>query len=237
MTRNALTKLASFSILLLASGAAVQAQENYVDWLTATGPAATFEFGPTITGSVAIANPANGSGAMSSISALDGTTNYPSTWFSPAAPPVGTEWVGGGVGNVDGVNPGSVDYVITFSAPVIDPRFHFVNLDAGTVDFSPTTDSGGSPVVTSLASGNPEFEATGDLYNSTPRIALAFGCEDLVGGNPEGGCGTVQLTGSYLSVTFTCTDTDVSLVGGDGFSWTMSAATPVPVELQSFTID
>ena len=49
-----------------------------------------------------------------------------------------------------------------------------------------------------------------------------------MGGNPEGGCGTVQLTGTYLSVTFTATDTDVSLVGGDGFAWTMSAASPVP---------
>ena len=237
MTRKRLEVLALIAVLTLWCASGLQAQEIYVDWLTATGPAATFDFGPVITGSVAIANPMNGSGGLSSISALDGTTNYPSTWYSPAAPPVGTEWMNGGVGNVDGVNPGSADWVITFSAPVIDPRFHFLNLDAATVDFSPTTDSGGSPVVSSRASGNPEFEVTGDLYNSTPRIAFAFGCEDAMGGNPEGACGTVQLTGTYLSVTFTMTDTDVSLVGGDGMAWTMSAASPVPVELQSFAIE
>ncbi len=235
MNRTALQTL--ILLLILAATPALQAQEVYVDWLTATGPSATFDFGPSISGTVAIGNPMNGSGAVSSITALDGTTNYPSTWYSPGPPPVGTEWVGGGVGNVDGVNPGSVDYVITFSAPVINPRFHFLNLDAATVDFGPTTDSGGSPVVTSLASGNPEFEMAGDVYNATPRIAFAFGCEDAMGGNPEGACGTVQLTGTYLSVTFTATDTDVSLVGGDGYNWTMSAATPVPVELQQFSID
>ena len=235
MNRTALNTLAL--LLILAGSTGLHAQEVYVDWLTATGPSATFDFGPSISGTVAIANPVNGSGAISSISALDGTTNYPSTWYSPGPPPVGTEWAGGGVGNMDGVNPGGIDWVITFSAEVNNPRFHFLNLDAATVDFSPTTDTGGSPVVTSLASGNPEMEAAGDLYNATPRIAFAFGCEDAMGGNPEGACGTVQLTGTYMSVTFTAIDTDVSLVGGDGFSWTMSAATPVPVELQQFSIE
>ena len=223
--------------LLLAGASGLQAQEVYVDWLTATGSNATFDFGPTISGTVAIANLMNGNGNVSSISPVDGATNYPSTWYSPGPPPVGTEWMTGGVGNLDNMNPGSADFVVTFSGPVFNPRFHFLNLDAATVDFSPTTDSGGNPVVSSLASGNPEFEAAGNVYNATPRLAFAFGCEDAMGGNPEGGCGTVQLTGTYLSVTFTATDTDVSLVGGDGFSWTMSAATPVPVELQQFTIE
>lgn len=232
-----LNSLALIPILLLAGASGLQAQEVYVDWLSATGANATFDFGPTVSGTVAIANPMNGAGNASSIGTVDGATNYPSTWYSPGPPPVGTEWMNGGVGNLDGTNPGSADWVITFSGPVNDPRFHFLNLDAATIDFSPTTDSGGSPVVTSLASGNPELEAAGDVYNATPRLAFAFGCEDAMGGNPEGGCGTVQLTGTFLSVTFTATDTDVSLVGGDGFAWTMSAASPVPVELQRFAIE
>ena len=218
------------AILFLTLPVSTSAQEIYADWLTATGLDATFDLGG-VSATVTIQNPMNGSGNVSSISAQDGAVNYPDVWVSPGPPPVGTEWVVGGVGNVDGANPGSVDYVFTFSSLVENPRFHFLNLDAGTVGFGPTTDSNGDPVALTRLSGNPEFEVMGNLVNSTPRIALAFGCEDAGGGNPEGACGTVQLTGTYSSVTFVATDTDVGLAGGDGYAWTVSADGPVEAQV------
>ncbi|MEM8960329.1 MAG: DUF11 domain-containing protein [Acidobacteriota bacterium] len=217
-------------LLMLLSAMHAHGQETYADWLTATGTSATFML-DTTSGTVTIANPMNGAGNLTSIGALDGTTNYPDVWFSPGAPPVGTEWGNGGVGNLDGANPGGADWVITFSSPITDPRFHFVNLDAATVDFGPTLDTSNNPVVTVRLSGNPEFEVVGDTANATTQTPLAFGCEDALGGNPNGACGTVQLTGTYQTVTFTCTDEDVSLASGDGFAWTVSAELPTEADL------
>ncbi|MCG8455146.1 MAG: hypothetical protein MI919_02625 [Holophagales bacterium] len=227
--------LIALGLAVLVSSAAV-GQESYVDWQTATGSGATFTW-DLLTGTVQIPTTVNAGSTANAIELVDGATNYPDAWYSPAAPPVGTEWLSSGVGNLDGANPGTADWVITFSGPVVDPRFHFLNLDAATVDFGATTDTSSNPVALSLLSGNPELEVAGNVVNSTPRQAFAFGCEDAVGGNPEGACGTVQLTGTYDSVTFTLTDTDINIAGGDGFWWTLSATGPVPVELQSFTID
>ena len=113
---------------------------------------------------------------------------------------------------------------VTFSQPILNPRFHFANLDFGTVDFGAVT--------VARLSGNSEFEVMGSVLNSTPSPALLGGCEDLAGGNPNGGCGTVELFGSIASVTFTVTDTEPVPGAGDGFAWTVSydpAVAPTPV--------
>jgi hypothetical protein len=114
---------------------------------------------------------------------------------------------------------------VVFSEPVINPRFHFANLDAGSVDF------GG--VTIARLSGNPEFEVMGALVNATTATPIGGGCEDVMGGNPNGACGTVELDGTFTSVTVTITDEDTVIGAGDGFVWTVSVdpsltVTPIP---------
>ena len=213
-----------------------QAQESYVDWDTVTPPAAaTFVF-DSLTGSVAVTNGDNWNGSLNSIGTADGSTNYPDAWFTPT-PPAALEYLNSGAQNAVGGLEGSADWVVTFSGPVDDPKFHFVNLDAATIDFGTTTDVDSNPVVLIRLSGNPEFEVTGNVVNSTTAPPSALGCEDAGGGNPNGGCGTVELSGTYETVVMRVTDTDTSTGSGDGFSWTISAPGPVPVELIQFTID
>lgn len=222
--------------LFLFSPSLSQAQESYVDWDTVTPPsAATFVF-DSLTGTVAVTNGVNWAGSLNSIGTADGSTNYPDVWFTPT-PPAALEYLSSGAQNAAGGSVGSADWVVTFSGPVDDPKFHFLNLDAATIDFAATTEVGGDPVVLIRLSGNPEFEVTGTVVNSTTATPAAAGCEDAGGGNPNGACGTVELSGTYETVVMTVTDTDTSTASGDGFLWTISAPGPVPVELMQFTID
>lgn len=208
--------LSVFSLLLFLIAMPASAQQTFANWTSNT----TFDFGGAVTGSAATSNVINAADAMlTATGPQDGSPNYPSTWFSPT-PPVGTVWSGGGVNATGG--PGSVDVTVTFSETVFNPRFHFTNLDNGTVAFN--------GVAIARLSGNPEFEVTGNVANSTPNPAANGGCEDAMGNNPNGGCGTVELFGGLTSVTFTVADTDPSGGSGDGFAWTLSydpAAAPV----------
>lgn len=214
----------------------IAAQESYVDWDTFNPSDATFTF-DSLTGTVTISNPVNINASFLGIGPVDGATNYPDNWFSPMAPPVATEWLTTSMDNVSGGSVGTVDWTIAFSGPVTDPKIHFVNPDNATIDFTQTTTTGGGPVAVTRLSGNPEFEVTATVVNSTPAAALNAGCEDAMGGNPNGACGTVQLTGTYTTIILNLVDTDTAPGSGDGFVWTISADGPVPVELMSFSIE
>ncbi len=210
--------LSLFAALVLLVPSAASAQQVFANWTSNT----TFDFGGAVTGTASTGNAISAVNTLLSLTIpVDGSANYPDVWFTPT-PPVGTVW---SIGSVDaGGTVGSADLTVTFSQPVLNPRFHFVNLDFGTVDF------GG--VTVARLSGNPEFEVTGSVLNSTPAQALLGGCEDLAGGNPNGGCGTVELFGPITSVTFTVTDTEPIPGAGDGFAWTLSydpAVAPTPV--------
>jgi hypothetical protein len=227
--RNPCWLVAFVACLTLALGPALAAQEIFADWTSSMGGTATFDLGDE-SGTVTEANPVNWAGLISAIGPQDGATNYPDVWYTPT-PPVGVEWLGLGANNAVAGSVGSVDQVIVFSGPVRDPKFHFINLDNGTVDFSSTTTSGGGPVAVVRLSGNPEFEVAGDVANSTPNPAAIGGCEDAVGNNPNGGCGTLQLAGLYTQVTLRVTDVDTSTGSGDGYAMTMSIPEAVTLEI------
>jgi hypothetical protein len=200
---------------------AASAQQTFANWSDPTH----FDLG-AVTASAATSNPVNyGGDLLGTTITADGAANYPDIWYSPT-PPVGILWSLGSINNAVAGSEGSIDVTVTFSEPVVDPRFHFLNLDNGTADF------GTAPVI--LLSGNPIFDVTGNVVNATPQPATVSGCQDAAGGGSNGACGTVELTGAFTSVTFTVLDTDTSTGSGDGFLWTvsidpsLSAATPIP---------
>lgn len=206
------------SILVLGfalTGPAV-AQYVYVDWTSNT----TFETG-MITATAATSNPVNVSQLpLTGIAAQDGATNYPDAWYT-LTPEVGVEWSTGGINNAADGSIGSIDVTVTFSEAVQNPRFHFLNLDNGSIDFAATP--------TTLLSGNPIFDVAGSVVNAVTQAATVGGCQDAMGAGSNGACGSVELSGSFTSVTFTIIDNNTSTGGGDGFAWTMSLdPTPPP---------
>lgn len=195
----------------LTMASAASAQEVFADWTSLT----TFEIG-SITAVASTSNQVNAADVLLTTTATqDGFTNYPDVWFTPT-PPVGILWSGGVIGNATLGSEGSNDITVDFSEPVFNPRFHFINLDNATVTFT------GSSV--QRLSGNTFFEVTGEVVNSTTVGGPNPGCADDLGGNPLGACGTVELLGTFTSVTFTAADQSITTTGsGDGFLWTMSA--------------
>ncbi|MEM8932209.1 MAG: hypothetical protein AAGE94_13595 [Acidobacteriota bacterium] len=198
--------------LLPLLAAPVAAQEVFADWTSAdaTGASGSLD---TIGITVSVDNLVNAGASFPNIVTSDGAANYPDVWFTPT-PPTGLDWLSGGIGNTSGAAVGSAEITVSFSESVDNPKFHFLNLDNGTVDFGAVT--------IARLSGNPEFEVTGNVGNATPAEALAGGCEDALGNNPNGACGTVEIAGPIASVTFVLTDTNLSTGSGDGFNWTLS---------------
>jgi hypothetical protein len=122
---------------------------------------------------------------------------------------------------------------LNLNAPVTNPILHFANVDAVRIDLSPTSTTTGGAVSVTRLSGNNQFEVSGTLVNTAGQ-AINNGCEDNAGGNPNGGCGSIQLMGTYFDIVM-----NVSLPangGGDGFGIAVflpadysDAPTPYPV--------
>ena len=221
MANKAPMLLALLMFFFMPAGSAIAAQ-IFANWTTET----SFELG-AITAAIATSNNVNATDTLlRNTPTLDGQTNYDGGWFTPQ-PPQGTLWSTGGIENMDSGSTGSIDVTLTFSAAVPNPRFHFYNLDNGTVSF------GAIPF--DRLSGNPEFEVSGAVINSTPNSALNGGCEDELGGNGNGACGTVQLQGTFSSITFTVTDSSLAS-GGDGFGWTVSYDQPT-ISIDDVTVE
>lgn len=209
----------SIIALLLCGAASISfAQQDFANWTSNT----TFDLGAN-SATVTTANEVNATNLLLDTPiVIDGATNYPDIWYTPT-PAVGTVWSLGGIDNIAAGATGSIDVTITFTDSVFNPRLHFVNLDNATVDFA--------GLAVNRLSGNSEFEVTGTVVNSTPNVALLGGCDDAAGANPNGACGTVELSGGHSSITFTVTDTDTVVGSGDGFGWTMSLNAPLPQAL------
>jgi uncharacterized repeat protein (TIGR01451 family) len=169
-----------------------------------------------VTGTITISNRTNVSSASGLLSTtISSATNFPGSWYSPTTP-AASDFRAFELNNADSASTGSYTVTYQFNTPVTNPVFHFVNLDAGSYNFSSTTQVDGSAVSVSRLSGNNEFEVTSSLVNSTTRTPSNTGCEANNGSNGEGGCGSIQLTGIYQTVTFVATDNVLSTASGDG---------------------
>ncbi|WP_439101305.1 choice-of-anchor U domain-containing protein [Congregibacter sp.] len=194
---------------------------SYVDWTTNT--AFNTASGPGIIGATVSKgnkSPTLVENLLANTFAAGADTNYPSTWYSPL-PIIGTTEYSGG--NIEGgtsttqIGDG-IDITVTFDEAVPSPRFHFTNLDAAKVTFL-----GDAANNLSLISGNDELTLTGADVNLDPEGTAALGgCENLDGSNPNGACGSIQVSGSYSSVAFRVS---ASQGTGDGFAWTVSTPT------------
>ena len=202
------TALVTFSFLFLSQAAS--AQHNFANWTSNT----SF----TLNGATATASTINAidinSSMLTNFNTVDGALNYPDVWFTPV-PVVGLLWSLGGVDNALAGTTGSVDVSISFDMPVNNPRFHFLNLDNATVSFTGIT--------LGALSGNPLFDVSAGDINLVPQAATVGGCADAASMGSNGACGTVELPGSYTSITFTVLDNDTNIGSGDGFAWTVSA--------------
>ena len=142
------------------------------------------------------------------------STNFPGSWYTPTITPSTLQLFV--INNASASSVGIAQLTYTFNVPVTNPIFQFSNLDSSRLDFTGTTTTTGSPVVLSKLSGNIELEVSGKLVNATPRAASLLGCEATDGTNPEGGCGSVQLVGTYSTITYTETDLNLATGSGDG---------------------
>jgi hypothetical protein len=220
----------SISLLILSGGAAI-AQNFWADWTTSGNALVhNFTLPDGTTGTVTRANflCSNPSPVFSvmfprSISHVP-AQNYPSTFFTPA-PPNPVETLGIGIDRDILINPGCTSSVLvssfafTFSETVANIRLHFINVEAGTYRFFDALNNPLNPV---RLNGNLEFEVVGNVVNATPRLANNNNCEDNLGGNPEGGCGTIVIPGKYTQFAFTAEDLGDAAGSGDGFDITTS---------------
>lgn len=174
-----------------------------------------------IGGTLTITNRTNVSGASGIYSTTGYSgTNFPGTWYSgiPVAV-VANNFKFMEVNNLDGASTGSFRMTISFGgAAVTNPVLLFANIDAGRYDFSGTTTTSGGAVQLQALSGNSRFgiNNTTKIVNSTQIAPWAAGCQAADGSNPSGGCGAVQLTGTYTSITYIATDMILNTGQGDG---------------------
>ncbi|WP_157973785.1 DUF7927 domain-containing protein [Desertihabitans aurantiacus] len=206
---------------VLAAGAT-----DYADWTT-PGPNAVFTFSDGTTGTVELeptecGTPDGGSptniGAIASMSA-GAAPNFPGAWYTPALPdPVEMLSVGSSTVCPDNAVTGTM--TITFDQPVTDPVFHLYNLDAAQWRFQDGT-------LTKL-SGNDALEVVGSTANETNVPANGAGCNADDDALPPAGCGSVQLTGTFDSISIDLTDIDEA-TSGDGHSFTVSVQPDPPV--------
>ncbi len=211
MKRLDSSSLTRFGIGLVASFvycSAAQAQtQTFANWSSATA----FRLG-NVSCTAALGASANQTNSLlQNPTTLDDSgvyPNYPLSWFTPT-PPVATKW---STGNLLGANAFQ-EFVVTCAQAIPTPRLHVVNLDTSQLEL--TT----SATVTRL-SGNTALVVSGSILNSDYGSAINAGCDTDGGGNPNGACGTVEISGSHTSLSFT---NRRIVSSGDGWQWTLSA--------------
>ena len=142
------------------------------------------------------------------------SVNFPGSWYTPSL--LASDFRLFDINNQTAAGLASATVTYSFNVPVTNPIFHFSNLDASTLNFSGTTTTGGTPVILSKLSGNNELEVSGALVNNGWKAPQFLGCQNNSGGNPTGGCGSVQLVGTYSTVVYSETDQYIATGSGDG---------------------
>jgi uncharacterized repeat protein (TIGR01451 family) len=176
-----------------------------------------------------VGNPFGGGSAPTTA----GSPNYPDAFYSPTPTSGVTAAISvlldrnaaSAVGCAADTTPSyraTLNFAQTFDSGAV--RMHWLNLDAGQYQFSPTP---GLSVV--RLSGNNEFEVTGTLVNSTPRVAVNNGCQTNAGANISGGCGSVRLdtaSGTLSQLVWDAIDSDPFPASGDAHAAFFSLTQP-----------
>lgn len=213
-------------VLLLSTVPATVATADviFADWGTITATSAEFELNGT--NSVTLVPGARTNTSLADFSFLPSGLNFPGDFYSEAVE-ASTVFLATELNATDTLDTPTV-YSILFEKDVVDPTFHFYNLDNVQLFFGQTTQSNGAAANAVRTAGNTAFEVGGALVNAVPERAQNSGCEANDGTNGNGACGSLTFLGTYRSFLFAGTDTDKSL-GGDGWAFTVSAAVvPVP---------
>ena len=189
--------------------------------------------GPTATSFTHLHDPAD----------LFGVNNFPNSYYTPT-PPSHLQWA---VLDVDRYG-GSADdavatYTLTFDTPILNPTFHFVNLDAAQVIFAGATGSDGASISGAdlggsfqRLSGNNVFDtgymnfhgSTVFVANIVTQDAINSGLQGTDGSNPGGAGGSILLAGSYRSLSWVETEANPVYGIGDGHQFQISIITPEP---------
>lgn len=197
-------------IIIPTHGFSAAGVHEFADWSGITAFTLPNDATATVTRTV------TGTDLVRSITTTVNGSNFPDSWFTPTPTNGTTEFFQDGLRGYSYVQ--QVDYTITFDSAVVDPRFHFVNLDRAKVTFTGLT--------ISRISGNDDFTVSGSIANSTFDGSSNSGCQANDGSNPYGACGTIELSGSYTVISLTTTHHDTS--DGDGFYWTVSVEDQAP---------
>jgi hypothetical protein len=154
--------------------------------------------------------------------------NFPLAWYTPTpdvTPGTGAAWVrnvfGPDVTVLTMADTVTNTITYTFAQPVANPRFHILNQDIASIGFV----QGLPAAPTSLVklSGNDQLTVSGTTIpaSSTAVNGLAAGCQNGAD-RPAGICGTVEIPGTYTSLTFLL---EVPVPARDNFLFTLSADT------------
>lgn len=196
---------------------------------TGVGATRTISFGASGITAVETTTATTGSCLMAAAAAVGAPANM-ITYLEPdppaTAPSIGMLCSGPPAGP-----PGSSrTSTLTFSKPVSSPVIHVVNLDASRFTISGTSTTGDAIALTPIAKNNA-LEIVGDTLNATPQAANRVGCLTDAGANPNGGCGSIQLSAATgLVQTITMTNSTIGNgIGGssanDGWGYLLSFPT------------
>ena len=105
---------------------------------------------------------------------VDGKVNYPSNFYTPT-PPANTNWPELVLGNPTGSVTGFVDYVVTFSPPIMNPILATYDQDSSQLLLLSAVDQNGQTVSPQPVriSGNDWFTVSGNLVNAKALSILA----------------------------------------------------------------
>jgi hypothetical protein len=149
-----------------------------------------------------------------------------SNWYSPAPDTSSTQWISNtfgptnvGTGVAAPVPPVANTITYTFSQPVTNPRLQILNQDVASISFIQGLPS--APTSATKVSGNSVLVVSGTTVqaSSTAVTGLRGGCQNSAGGNAAGICGSVEIPGTYTSLTFRV---QVPVSAKDAFLFTFS---------------
>ena len=121
------------------------------------------------------------------------------------------------------LNPATI--TLSFSSAVTNPTFHVANLDSMQYDFTPTAGLGGLVLLSGNNGGGDGILVSGAVISDgdlTTGVGQPPNAPPLTSG-PRSAYGSVELLGTFSSLTINVSEPDL---GGDGGSFTISTVSP-----------